>query len=137
MINSWIIPASVTLVCWGVWSFIPKLTTRYISPISAVFYESIGITIMGFVALSITGFRPDIHLKGISLAILTGILGIGGALGFLFAIKTAKVSVLSMFVSMSPVITIALAFFLLKEPVTVREFCGIICAFAAIFLFSN
>ncbi len=122
MINSWIIPASITLFCWGVWSFIPKLTTRYISPVSAIFYEAIGACIMGFIALSITGFRPDTNIKGACFAVTTGIVGIGGALGFLFAIKSGKVSVVSMFVSMSPIITLTLAYLILKEHICKRDF---------------
>ncbi len=136
MINSWIIPASITLFCWGIWSFIPKLTTRYISPVSAIFYEAIGASIMGLIALSITGFRPDTNIKGAFFAIATGIVGIGGALGFLFAIRSGKVSVVSMFVSMSPIITLTLAYFILKEPVSVKEILGISCAFMALFFFT-
>jgi transporter family protein len=135
--NNWILPASVTFICWGIWGFIPKITTRYINPMSAVVYESIGVGIMGFLVFTILGFRPEVHAKGISLAIITGVLGITGALGFLFAVKSGKVSIVAVFTAMSPVITILLAYFLLKEPITVREGLGLICAFAAIYLFST
>nr|WP_320190218.1 EamA family transporter [uncultured Desulfobacter sp.] len=77
MISQWILPASLTLVCWGVWSFIPKITTRYISPMSA------------------------------------------------------------MFTSMSPLITLALGWIVLKEPITLKEGLGIISAFAAICFFAG
>jgi transporter family protein len=133
----WVLPAFVTLICWGIWGFIPKITTRYIHPMSAMVYEAIGVGIMALVVLILLGFRPEIHPKGISLAVLTGILGITGALGFLFAIKSGKVSVVAMFTAMSPVVTVVLAFLLLKEPITVRESLGIACALAAIYFFTT
>ena len=134
--TTWILPASVTLVCWGIWGFIPKITTRYISPMSAMIYETIGAMIVGLVVLTLVDFRPDVHIKGICLAITTGIIGLTGALCFLFAVKSGKVSVVAMFTAMSPVITIALGYLVLKEPVTLKEGLGILSAFTAIFFFT-
>ncbi|BBO82556.1 hypothetical protein DSCO28_31220 [Desulfosarcina ovata subsp. sediminis] len=137
MLSQWILPASLTLVCWGVWSFIPKITTRYIHPMSAMVYEVVGSIIVGSVVLSLLDFRPDINPKGICLAVFTGILGLTGALGFLFAVKSGKVSVVAMFTSLSPVITLALGWLVLKEPITLKEGLGIISAFAAIYFFTS
>ncbi len=135
--RSWLLPAFVTLICWGVWAFVPKLTTRYISPMSAVVYESLGALVMGGVVLAILNFRPEVDARGVCLALATGMLGIAGALGFLFAVKSGKVSVVSMFTALSPLITVALGYLLLKEPITLKEGLGILCAFIAIFLFSS
>ena len=135
--TTWILPAFVTLVCWGIWGFIPKITTRYISPMSAMIYETIGAVIVGVVVLALVDFRPDIHVKGICLAIATGIVGLTGALGFLFAVKSGKVSVVAMFTALSPVITVALGCLLLKEPLTLKEGLGILSAFTAIFFFTT
>lgn len=134
--NTWIVPAFVTLICWGLWGFIPKLTTRYIGPMSAMVYETIGALIVGSVVLVLLEFRPDVHPKGIGLAITTGVLGLTGALGFLFAVKSGKVSVVAMFTALSPVITVALGYLLLKEPVTAKEWMGIVSAFIAILFFT-
>jgi transporter family protein len=135
--NNWILPAVVAFVCWGIWAFIPKITTRYISPTSAMIYEAIGVGIMGFAVLVFIGFRPEVHVKGISLALLTGILGISGALGFLFAVKSGKVSIVAMFTAMSPVLTIFLAYIFLREPITLKEGLGIVFALVALFLFAS
>lgn len=137
MISKWILPASLTLVCWGVWGFIPKITTRYISPMSAMVYEVIGAILVGGVILTLLDFRPDVHFKGICLAVTTGVVGLTGALGFLFAVKSGKVSVVAMFTSLSPVITVTLGLMVLKEPMTLKEGLGIISAFAAIYLFTS
>jgi len=135
--HTWILPASVTLICWGLWGFIPKITTQYISPMSAMIYETIGALMVGGIVLVLVDFRPDVHIKGICLAIATGMIGLTGALGFLFAVKTGKVSIVAMFTSLSPLITIFLAYLILKEPLTIKEGLGILTAFAAIFLFTT
>ena len=135
--HTWILPASVTLICWGLWGFIPKITTQYISPMSAMIYETIGALMVGGIVLVLVDFRPDVHIKGICLAIATGMIGLTGALGFLFAVKTGKVSIVAMFTSLSPLITIGLAYLILKEPLTIKEGLGILAAFTAIFLFTT
>ncbi len=135
--NNWILPAIVTVICWGIWGFVPKITTQYINPMSAVIFESIGVIIVGVVVLCLLGFQPEIHPKGVGLAILTGILGMIGALGFLFAVKSGKVSNVVMFTAMSPILTILLAYLLLKEPITLREGLGMLFAFAALFLIAK
>ncbi|SCX89678.1 EamA family transporter [Desulfoluna spongiiphila] len=137
MSANWVLPALVTLVCWGLWGFIPKLTTQYINPMSAMIYETIGAAIVGLVVLTLVDFRPEVHVKGVCLGITTGIIGLTGALGFLFAVKSGKVAVVAMFTSMSPIITVALGCLVLKEPVTFKEGLGILSAFAAIFFFAS
>lgn len=90
MMTTWILPTFVTFIGWGAWGFIPKITTRYISPMSAMIYETTGATIVGLVILILVDFRPDVHFKGICLAITTGIIGMTGALCFLFAVKSGS-----------------------------------------------
>ncbi|WP_035240389.1 EamA family transporter [Desulfobacter vibrioformis] len=134
--KTWIVPASMTLICWGLWAFIPKITTRHISPMSAVVYESVGALTMGVIVLAMIHFRPDVNARGIFLAVVTGMLGMAGGLGFLFAVRSGKVSVVAMFTSLSPLITIALGYVVLNEAITLKEGFGILSAFIAIVLFS-
>lgn len=133
--SNWFLPAFMTLICWGIWGFIPKITIRYINPMSALVFEAIGVIIVGLIVLSFLGFRPEVHPKGIVLAILTGIIGMTGALGFLMAVKTGKVSIVAMVTAMAPIVTILLAYFLLSERISLKEGLGIVFAFAAISLF--
>ena len=135
--KAWILPASVTFICWGIWGFIPKVTIRYISPMSAIVFEAVGVALAGVVGLAIVGFRPDLHPKGIGLAMVTGLIGMVGALAFLFAVKSGKVSVVAMFTAMSPVVTILLAHFFLSEPITLREGLGMLCAFGGMVLLAT
>jgi transporter family protein len=135
--KTWFLPALVTLFCWGVWGFIPKITLRYVNAMSAVVYETIGVVIAGFIVLLALGFRPDINPRGIALGVVTGLVGMLGALTFLVALRTGKVSLVAMFTALSPIITISLAYFILREPITPKEGLGMLCAFVAILLFAT
>ncbi|MGW8300965.1 MAG: EamA family transporter [Desulfobacterales bacterium] len=134
--KEWLLPASMTLICWGIWGFIPKITTRYINPLSASLFEGLGSTIFALIILVSLNFKPDIHPKGVSLAFITGLLGMLGALFYLLAMPKGKVSVIATLVALNPVITIGLAYLILKEPVTLKEGVGMVFAFIAIVLFT-
>jgi len=132
----WLLPAFLAFVLWGIWGFIPKLTTQYISPTSAIIFEVVGGMIVGILVLFLVGFKPEIHSKGIGLAVSTGILGLLGALCYLIAVSKGKVSVVVTVTALYPIVSIGLAYVILKEPISLKEGLGIILAFIAIILFS-
>ncbi|MEJ2219473.1 MAG: DMT family transporter [Desulfobacterales bacterium] len=134
--KEWLLPASMTLICWGIWGFIPKITTRYINPLSASVFEGLGSAVFALIVLFSLSFKPEIHPKGVSLAFITGLLGMLGALFYLFAMPRGKVSVIATIVALNPAITIALAYFFLKEPITLKEGLGMVFACVAIVLFT-
>lgn len=134
--KEWIFPASMTMICWGIWGFIPKITTRYINPLSASVYEGVGSAVFAMIVFFFLGFRPETHPKGVSLAFATGVLGMLGALFYLFAMPKGKVSVIATISALNPVITIGLAYFILKEPISLKEGIGMVFAFIAIVLFT-
>ena len=134
--KAWLLPASMTMICWGIWGFIPKITTRYINPLSASVFEGLGSAIFAIIILFSLNFKPEVHPKGISLAFITGLLGMLGALFYLFAMPKGKVSVIATMTALNPIITIALAYFILKEPITLKEGIGMVFAFIAIVLFT-
>ena len=83
--KQWLLPTFGAFGLWGLWSFIPKITTKYISPKSAILFEVLGGMLIAIIVLFSLKFKPDIHPKGVLLAITTGILGFAGALCFLYA----------------------------------------------------
>ena len=87
--KEWILPTVGTFICWGLWSFIPKITTKYIDPRSAIVYEVIGGIVLSLIVLSFTNFRLETHPKGIALAGMAGLVGFVGALCFFCRFKGA------------------------------------------------
>ena len=135
--NSWVIFAILAMIVWGFWGFFPKLATNYISPKSVLVYEVIGAIIVGVAVLFLVNFKPEVNAKGITFAILTGIAGTLGALFFIFAVSRGETSVVVTTTALYPLVTITLAFLILKEPITIKQGVGMIFAFAAMMLLST
>ncbi len=133
--KGWLVLALITLFLWGLYGFFGKMATKYIDPKSIVLYYSIGAAVVGLL-LYLFGFKFEFHPVGSAFAILTGLAGVIGSVLFIFAVSKGKVSIVTPLIAMYPVITIALAYFVLKEPITITQGIGIIFALAALVLFS-
>lgn len=135
--KGWILPAVGTFFLWGLWGFIPKITTRYITPRSAVLYEVIGGLMVGLVVLYSLNFRPETDPRGIVPAVLTGVFGLLGAFCFLQAVSRGPVSLVVVMTALYPVLTIILAMALLHEEITLRQGVGIVLAIIAMLLIAK
>ena len=134
--RSWFVFGILALIVWGFWGFFPKLATNYLDPKSVIIYEILGGILIGIIVLAVMKFKPQFHKKATLFGILTGIFGSTGALFFLFAISQGNASVIVTMTALYPLITIALAFLILKERVTKKQSIGMILAFIAMVLFS-
>jgi transporter family protein len=123
--KEWLFPTFGVFVLWGLWSFIPKITTKYISPKSAILFEALGGIIFAIIVLISMQFKPDFHPKGALLAISTGILGFAGALCFLYAASKGPISLVATFSALYPIIAVVLAIFFLNETITIKQGFGI------------
>jgi bacterial/archaeal transporter family protein len=132
--KDWILPTLGAMLCWGIWGFVPKLTTRYLSPQSAVIYEVVGAIGLAVMVLISLKFQPDFHPTGIFLAIITGMLGFLGAFCFLNAVTTGPVTLVATLSALYPVISVLLAVTFLHESITLRQGFGIALALAAVVL---
>lgn len=135
--KEWLFPAFGAFVLWGFWSFIPKITTKYISPKSAILFEVLGGIIFAIIVLISLNFKPDIHPKGVLLAISTGILGFAGALCFLYAASKGPISLVAVLSALYPIIAIVLAMFFLNETITIKQGLGIAFGLVAMILLTT
>ncbi len=135
--KEWLLPTFGALVLWGVWSFIPKITTKYINPKSAILFEVLGGMIIATIVLFSLKFRPDIHPKGVLLAITTGILGFTGALFFLYAASKGPISLVAVLSALYPVIAVVLAMIFLKESLSLKQGLGIVLALGSMILITT
>ena len=134
---NWLAPALVAFFCWGVWAFLPKIAGRYIDPKSIILYEAIGVILFALVVLTTMDFKVQIHARGMLLAIIVGALGIGGSFAYVYALVKGPVGIVSIFTALYPILTIILAYFILHEPITLKQGVGILFALMAIFLLST
>ena len=82
-------------------------------------------------------FKPDIHPKGVLLAVLTGLLGFAGALCFLYAALKGPISLVAVLSALSPIITVLLAMFFLNETITIKQGLGIVLGLGAVVLIAT
>lgn len=132
--REWIVPALGTFVFWGLWGFFPKLTTRYISPVSAIVFEALIGVPVALIVLATIRFRPEMHPKGVLLAATTGVLGILGALMYLIAVRRGPASLVASFTAVYPALTVMLAVLLLGERLMLRQWVGVGLALVAMLL---
>ena len=91
----WVVPAALAFLLWGVYACLPKLTTRYVDAASAVVYHALGGLVVALVVLVVLGFRPAADPRGAGLALVTGMLGVAGALAYLYAVTRGPVGVIA------------------------------------------
>jgi transporter family protein len=132
--TGWKLPAFGVFLAWGLWSFIPKLTVRYIDPRSAAVYESFGTIIVALGLLAAMQFRVHAHPVGIALALATGTLGLLGAWCFLVAVARGPVSLVTTLSALYPALTVTLAVIFLGETITLKQACGMALALVSLVL---
>lgn len=135
--RTWIFSAAAAFFCWGVWAFLPKLTVRFIDPRSAVVYGALGGLLVAVISALSLGFRLQTDPRGMGLAFLTGILGVAGGMAFLFAARSGPISIVATVTALYPILTIILASVFLAEPVTARQWAGMVLGFIAIALIAG
>ena len=135
--RAWVFPAAATVIFWGLFGFIPKITTRYISPTSASVYAAFAGIPVALIIMAIMRFQLDTDPKGVILASITGVLGMLGALGYLVAVSRGPVSLISPFTALYPAFSILLAMVFLGETLAVRQWVGVGMAFGAAVLIAT
>lgn len=132
--HSWQLPAFIAFVMWGLWALFPKITTSYIDPRSALFFQALGAFGVALVVLASLNFRPMLHGVAVPLALLTGVLGISGGLAYMYAISRGPATLIAVLTALYPLLTVALAYFFMNEPVSLRQWLGIALALLSIVL---
>lgn len=132
--TGWFTPALLSLFSFGLWGFFTKLAITYIDSKSAMIYQCVGVVVVGVIALAFMNFKVALDTKGLSFAFLTGAFYSIGCLFYFMAADKGKIVTVVTMTALYPLITIFLASWLLKETVSVKQYCGIGLACLAIVL---
>ncbi len=97
-------------------------------------YEALIGAIFGLAALTLSGFKTDSNPKGILFAGLTGVMALLGAWFYVNAAARGKISLVVTVTGLYPVITVLLSYFLLNEPLELKQMVGVLFAVVAIVL---
>lgn len=136
-VRPWLIYAIITTTFWGVWGALIELPEKAGFP-ATLGYAVWALTMIppALVALKIIDWKLESDKRSILLGSIIGFTGAGGQLILFQALRTGPAYLVFPFISLSPVITIILAYIFLKERATKKGWIGIVLALAAILMLS-
>lgn len=136
-VKLWLIFAIVTTAFWGVWGALIEIPEKAGFP-ATLGYSVWALTMIppALVALRIIKWQLEYDGRSIFLGAVIGFLGAGGQLILFQALRTGPAYLVFPFISLSPVVTISLAYLFLRERSSKRGWIGIIFALIAIPLLS-
>ena len=131
--HRWLFFGLVTMLTWGVWGELSELIERAGFPSGHVYVVwAFSMVPCAVAALRIARWRLDRSPRALLLGLSAGLLGAGGQLVLFEALRFGPAYIVFPFVSMSPVVTIALSLALLHERASRIQIFGIVVALAAI-----
>jgi drug/metabolite transporter (DMT)-like permease len=136
-VRPWLIYAVVTTVFWGIWGALIEIPQKAGFP-ATLGYVVWALTMIppALVALKIINWKLEYDRKSVILGCLIGLTGAGGQLVLFQALRTGPAYLVFPFISLSPVITIILAYIFLRERASKKGWIGIALALVAIIFLS-
>ncbi len=137
MKTTWLAPAVMALILWGVWGMFQKLATNYMPPRNVYLVSALGAIVVVLVILITGKFPLQLTAEGILFAVVAGVCSSLGGLLFLHAVSRGEASVVITFTALYPVITVILSFTLLQEMITLKQGIGIVLALFSMVLLAG
>ena len=131
--RAWLVNALVTVVLWGVWGAFSGLSVQRGFPETLV-YCVWALTMIppALVVLAQTGWRLDRSPRAIGYGLAIGLLGAGGQMVLFYAVARGPAYLIFPIISLSPIVTIALSFVLMRERTGRLGAIGILLALLAL-----
>jgi uncharacterized membrane protein len=140
--RAWLIYALATTILWGVWGAFTGLPAQRESPEMPAFPETLiycvwSVTMIppALYALTRAGWKLDHDLRSVIYGAIIGLLGAGGQMVLFYAVTTGPAYLIFPLISLSPIVTIAMAYLLLGERTNILGVAGIVLALVALPLF--
>ncbi|QNQ09544.1 DMT family transporter [Sphingomonas alpina] len=131
--RAWLINALVTVILWGVWGAFSGLSPQHGFPDTLV-YCVWALTMIppALVVLGLAGWRLDTSPRAIGYGLAIGLLGAGGQMVLFYAVARGPAYLIFPIISLSPIVTIALSFVLMRERTGRLGAFGILLALLAL-----
>lgn len=135
--KSWIWYTLIVTLFWGVWGAMSEMSEKAgIPPTIGYVIWAVTLLFPVLFALRIIHWKPETDKTSVLYGFLIGISGSAGQLVLFQALKHGPAYLVFPFVSLSPLVTVFLSLFILKEKAKRRALAGIIIALLAIPLLS-
>lgn len=136
MQKPWLIFAIAVTVMWGLWGALTAILLDGDTPSTIVYIIwALTMIIPCVIALKLVGWKIEKDSRSIALGSAIGLLGSGGQMLLFHAVDIGPAYLIFPIVSLSPLITIVLSFFILKERTGKLGSLGIIIALITLPLF--
>ena len=137
--KDWLLLALTASLIWGLWGFLGKIASKTVMPQNILMISALGsalalpLTLLLFYKYFSFPITSGPHY----IALLSGFLGGIGALFFFLAISKGDASKVVVVTAMYPVVTIALSFIFLKEPMSLDKIIAIGLALTAVIILAK
>ncbi len=132
----WLWYALLCIFWWGLWGFLSKVGSEAASPMQMQILFTLGMLPIAIgMLLQIRG-KLDRDRAGITYGLLCGVATGLGTLGYYAALREQNASVVTPVTGLFPVLTIVLAFVVLRERLNKVQMGGMILALASIVILS-
>lgn len=133
----WLIFAIITTIFWGVWGAFIETTEQAGFP-ATLGYVVWSLTMIppALIALKLNKWKLEYDKRSMILGSVIGFLGAGGQLVLFKVLEIGPAYIIFPIISLSPVITVLLSIFILKESTNIKGWIGIFLALIAIPLLS-
>ncbi len=134
--KTWLIYAYITMISWGIWGAFTNLPTEYGIP-ETIIYVIWALTMIlpAIIVLQRKKWKIEFNKSALMYGGLIGFLGAGGQMVLFHAVKVGPPYLIFPIISLSPIITIGLSYFLLKERTGTLGVMGIVLALIALPMF--
>ena len=134
--SNWLLYAVITTLLWGVWGAFAGTPSGNGFPETLNYVVwALTMIVPAWVVMHRAGWRLKRDGRSVWLGMVIGMLGAGGQMILFHAVKIGPTYLIFPIISLSPMVTIALSFFLLKERVGKLGMAGIVLAACALPLF--
>ena len=136
MKKNWVLYAMVTVLLWGIWGSLAGLSAERGFPDTLVYVVwSLTMIPPALFVLARSGWKLDASPAAIGYGMAIGLLGAGGQMLLFKALTLGPSYFVFPIISLSPAITIALSYLLLRERTGKLGALGIVLALVALPLF--
>lgn len=134
--KAWLLYAFATMILWGVWGAFTGLSAERGFPDTLVYCVwSVTMILPALYVLARAGWRLDRDPLAVVYGMIVGLLGAGGQMVLFYALTTGPAYLIFPVISLSPVVTIAMSYLLLRERTNIVGAAGIVLALLALPLF--
>lgn len=132
----WLGYALLCIFWWGLWGFLSKIGSEAASPLQMQILFTLGMLPVAFGMLFQMRWKLDRNRGGVTYGLLSGIATGLGTLGYYAALREQNASVVTPLTGVFPVLTVVLAFVVLRERLNKLQMAGMLLALASIVILS-